>query len=140
MCKDQKYLDEASWVDKIMQLNQILNINHGVILVGPSGTGKSTAWQTLRAAQELVDQVKIDTYVIDPKAFSKDDLYGTLDPTTLEWTNGVFTFILRKVCVVQLAALHRVGSMGSPCSSCPCADHRQPARRAEPQPLDRVRR
>ena len=34
MCKDQRYLDEASWVDKIMQLNQILNINHGVILVG----------------------------------------------------------------------------------------------------------
>jgi dynein heavy chain 1 len=68
-----------------------------------AAAGKSTAWQTLRAAQELVDQTKIDTYVIDPKAFSKDDLYGTLDPTTLEWTNGVFTFILRKVCSVCLS-------------------------------------
>ena len=31
------------------------------------------------------------------KAISKEELYGSLDPTTLEWTNGVFTHILRKI-------------------------------------------
>ena len=29
--------------------------------------------------------------MIDPKALSKEALYGSLDPTTLEWTDGVFT-------------------------------------------------
>ncbi|KAJ2410106.1 dynein heavy chain, partial [Coemansia sp. RSA 2531] len=37
------------------------------------------------------------SYVIDPKSVSKDDLYGTLDPTTREWRDGLFTHLLRKI-------------------------------------------
>jgi dynein heavy chain 1 len=36
-------------------------------------------------------------HVIDPKAMPKDDLYGYMDNTTREWTDGVFTKILRKI-------------------------------------------
>lgn len=35
--------------------------------------------------------------MIDPKTLSKEQLYGNLDSTTMEWTDGVFTSILRKV-------------------------------------------
>ena len=35
--------------------------------------------------------------VIDPKAIHKEALYGTLDPTTREWNDGLFTHILRKI-------------------------------------------
>ena len=35
--------------------------------------------------------------MIEPKSISKDDLYGRLDPTTGEWTDGVFTGILRRI-------------------------------------------
>ena len=34
-------------------------------------------------------------HVIDPKAMSKEALYGVLDPNTREWTDGLFTHILR---------------------------------------------
>ena len=34
---------------------------------------------------------------MDPKAVSKDDLYGRLDSTTCEWTDGVFTATLRRI-------------------------------------------
>lgn len=34
-------------------------------------------------------------HVIDPKAMSKETLYGVLDPNTREWTDGLFTHILR---------------------------------------------
>ncbi|CAH7666339.1 hypothetical protein PPACK8108_LOCUS690 [Phakopsora pachyrhizi] len=37
------------------------------------------------------------SYVIDPKAISEDSLYDTLDPTTWERNNGLFTNILQKV-------------------------------------------
>lgn len=40
---------------------------------------------------------KISTYHIDPKALSKEELYGALDSTTLEWRDGVFTGIIRKI-------------------------------------------
>jgi dynein cytoplasmic 1 heavy chain len=97
LCNDHHYLAEPVWVDKVCQLAQIQAIHHGVIMVGPSGTGKSAAWRVLSEALEKIDGKKTEFYTIDPKALSKEELYGTLDPTTLEWTDGVFTFILRKI-------------------------------------------
>ncbi|CAK0878751.1 unnamed protein product [Prorocentrum cordatum] len=82
---------------KCMELYQIQRITHGVMLVGSVGTGKTTVWRTLLDAMEKVDNVKGDAYVVDPKAISKEELYGRLDATTLEWTDGVFTDILRRV-------------------------------------------
>lgn len=35
-------------------------------------------------------------HVIDAKAMSKDDLYGVMDPNTREWTDGLFTSIIRR--------------------------------------------
>ena len=34
---------------------------------------------------------------MDPKAITKDELYGVLDASTLEWTDGLFTHCVRKV-------------------------------------------
>lgn len=85
------------WLDKVIQLYQIQNIHHGVMMVGPSGAGKSSSWRVLLAALERVDGVEGVPYVIDPKAVSKEALYGQMDPTTREWTDGLFTSILRKI-------------------------------------------
>jgi len=89
--------ESALWIDKIMQLAEISSIHHGVILVGGAATGKTSSLSILRLALEQTSGRKISTYVIDPKALSKEDLYGALDPTTLEWRDGVFTAILRKI-------------------------------------------
>ena len=85
------------WVDKILQLNQVLNLHHGVMMVGPTGTGKSTSWRTLLKALELLDGVRGEACVLDPKAMSKAELYGKLDSTTMEWTDGIFTHKLRNI-------------------------------------------
>jgi len=44
-----------------------------------------------------VDKVKGERYIIDPKAIIKDQLYGKMDKFTMEWQDGVFTCILRKI-------------------------------------------
>jgi dynein heavy chain 1, cytosolic len=44
-----------------------------------------------------MDGIKGNMYYIDPKVVSKEKLYGTLDGTTLEWTDGIFTSIVRKI-------------------------------------------
>ena len=67
------------------------------MLVGPTGSSKSAAWQTLLSSLTKVDGIKGEKYIIDPKSLKKDDLYGVLDNTTLEWTDGIFTYILRKI-------------------------------------------
>jgi dynein heavy chain 1 len=85
------------WMTKILQLYQIQSIHHGVMMVGSSGSGKSTAWRVLLEALGKLDGVEGVSYVIDPKVMSKDALYGTLDSTTREWTDGLFTQVLRKI-------------------------------------------
>jgi dynein heavy chain 1, cytosolic len=97
LCKKHNLLPEPAFIEKVLQLNQILRIHHGVMMVGPSGSGKSAAWRLLLEALGSTDNKKGESYIIDPKAIIKDDLYGKLDATTLEWTDGVFTHVLRKI-------------------------------------------
>ncbi|XP_048259760.1 cytoplasmic dynein 1 heavy chain 1-like isoform X2 [Haliotis rufescens] len=87
----------AQWVDKVLQLYQITQLHHGLMMVGPSGSGKSTAWHVLLKALERMEGLDGVPHVIDPKSISKDALYGNLDPNTREWTDGLFTHILRKI-------------------------------------------
>ncbi|ETE61722.1 Cytoplasmic dynein 1 heavy chain 1, partial [Ophiophagus hannah] len=87
----------SMWVEKVLQLYQITQINHGLMMVGPSGSGKSMAWRVLLKALERLEGVEGVAHIIDPKAISKDHLYGTLDPNTREWTDGLFTHVLRKI-------------------------------------------
>jgi len=101
ICKSMHYNTGDNWVQKILQLNQVLEMRHGVMLVGPSGVGKSSALKVLIKGLEKVDGIKGEMYTIDPKAIGKSSLYGVLDGTTMEWTDGVFTSILRKILANQ---------------------------------------
>lgn len=82
-------------LSQVLQLYQISSLNHGLMMVGPSGSGKSTAWRVLLKALERFEGIEGVAHVIDPKAISKETLYGVLDPNTREWTDGLFTHILR---------------------------------------------
>ncbi|CAK7266377.1 dynein heavy chain [Sporothrix epigloea] len=86
-----------TWLTKVLQLYQIQGIHHGVMMVGSSGSGKSAAWRLLLDAMQQVEKVEGVSHVIDSKVMSKEALYGNLDSTTREWTDGLFTSILRKI-------------------------------------------
>ncbi|KNC81233.1 hypothetical protein SARC_06434, partial [Sphaeroforma arctica JP610] len=96
-CAERHLEATPLFIDKIVQLYQIQAIHHGVMLVGSSGSGKSCAWEILLRALERVDGQEGVSYVIDPKAISKEALYGSLDSTTREWTDGLFTGTMRKI-------------------------------------------
>ncbi|CAB3253573.1 unnamed protein product [Arctia plantaginis] len=87
----------STWMEKVLQLYQICKLNHGLMMVGPSGSGKTAAWRVLLKALERYEGIEGVAHVIDPKAMSKETLYGVLDPNTREWTDGLFTHILRKI-------------------------------------------
>lgn len=97
VCTERRLVSGEAWIDKVVQLCQIQNISHGLMMVGPSGSGKTQAWEVLLAALERLDGIEGVSYVIEPKAIDKEALYGTLDPTTREWNDGLFTHILRKI-------------------------------------------
>ncbi|KAI5304245.1 hypothetical protein KEM56_006700, partial [Ascosphaera pollenicola] len=97
IAKENHYVPSDTWISKIIQLYQIQNIHHGVMMVGKSGTGKSSAWKTLLEAMQRVEGIEGISHKIDSKVMSKEALYGNLDNTTREWTDGLFTGILRKI-------------------------------------------
>jgi dynein heavy chain 1, cytosolic len=97
ICVEKNYVASDAFVQKVLQLRQVIDMRHGIMVVGPVGVGKSAALKVLLQAMEKVDGTKGDMYVIDPKAINKDVLYGTLDGTTLEWTDGIFTSLLRRI-------------------------------------------
>ena len=97
LCQLRNLSPENKFIDKILQLYSIQKMHHGVMMVGQSGTGKSAAWRILLEALTALDNIKGESYIIDPKAVNKDNLYGKLDQTTLDWTDGVFTGTLRKI-------------------------------------------
>lgn len=52
---------------QVLQLYQIQELAHGVMMVGPSGSGKSSAWRVLMKALERLEGVEGVAHVIDPK-------------------------------------------------------------------------
>eukprot|EP00522_Entomoneis_paludosa_P000277 CAMPEP_0172474334 /NCGR_PEP_ID=MMETSP1065-20121228/69303_1 /TAXON_ID=265537 /ORGANISM="Amphiprora paludosa, Strain CCMP125" /LENGTH=4205 /DNA_ID=CAMNT_0013232513 /DNA_START=82 /DNA_END=12699 /DNA_ORIENTATION=- len=97
ICKEKDLVAAESFIQKILQLKQVMEMRHGVMTVGPVGVGKSEAINVLLQVLEKLDGTKGEIYTIDPKAVSKDRLYGSLDGTTLEWTDGIFTSLLRRI-------------------------------------------
>ncbi len=53
-------------MQKVLQLYQILRLHHGVMMVGPSGSGKSAAWRVLIEALFIHEGMKGESYIIDP--------------------------------------------------------------------------
>jgi dynein heavy chain 1 len=96
-CAARGFVMSETWLGKIEQLYKILQVNHGVMLVGRSGTGKTAAWTALLHALADPEDVDSHAYVIDPKALTKGELYGVLDNTTRDWRDGVFTATLRRI-------------------------------------------
>ncbi len=67
------------------------------MLVGPEATGKTATWTVLLESLKRLDGIEGVSYVIDPKALDKERLYGQLDHTTREWSDGLVTHIVRRI-------------------------------------------
>ncbi|XP_062938980.1 dynein axonemal heavy chain 14 [Cynocephalus volans] len=104
--------------EKIIQFHNQLQACVGVMLVGPTGGGKTTVRRILEKALILLPIVdllsvegresaskipgkkgKVDVCVLNPKSVSLGELYGQLDPNTMEWTDGLLSATIRSyVC------------------------------------------
>uniref|UniRef100_H2YVQ2 AAA+ ATPase domain-containing protein n=1 Tax=Ciona savignyi TaxID=51511 RepID=H2YVQ2_CIOSA len=91
------------WTDqlqKAVQLKEQLAVRHGVMLVGPSGGGKTTVRTVLQRAltslySSLAPKHTDESFSINPKCVSLGELYGYTDPNTLEWVDGMLAYASR---------------------------------------------
>eukprot|EP00961_Rhodomonas_salina_P021877 294642-Rhodomonas_salina.1 len=88
---------EISWqVDKVIQFYETMLTRHTVMVVGPTGGGKSVVLNTLAAAQTKLGRTT-KLHIINPKAIPLHELYGVLDPVTRDWTDGLLSNIFREM-------------------------------------------
>ncbi|VDM55898.1 unnamed protein product [Angiostrongylus costaricensis] len=83
-------------LQKVFQLYEQLRQRIGVVVVGPTGTGKSTIWRLLKKAQ-LAAGVALRTVSFNPKAMNRMKLLGHMDIDTREWSDGILTMAAREV-------------------------------------------
>ncbi|CAF4691617.1 unnamed protein product, partial [Rotaria sp. Silwood1] len=88
-------VDEVQ-VDKVVQLYETMMTRHSTMVVGPTGGGKSTVINTLVQAQTRMG-LPTKVYTLNPKACSVIELYGFLDTTTRDWTDGLLSNIFREI-------------------------------------------
>eukprot|EP01063_Lacrimia_lanifica_P022021 TRINITY_DN29731_c0_g1_i1.p1 TRINITY_DN29731_c0_g1~~TRINITY_DN29731_c0_g1_i1.p1 ORF type:complete len:4486 (+),score=1517.19 TRINITY_DN29731_c0_g1_i1:1-13458(+) len=78
----------ATAVENCVYYNQTLAARHGVMLLGPAGCGKTVARDTLAKVRST------NQHVINPRAISYQMLYGSLDPASLQWSDGVLSELM----------------------------------------------
>ncbi|KAA6419077.1 MAG: flagellar outer dynein arm heavy chain beta [Trebouxia sp. A1-2] len=88
------YQADETFCLKISQLREIFVVRWSVFLLGPAGCGKSAIWKTLMRAQQNFGE-KTFFKPINPKAVTRNELYGYLHPSTREWKEGLMSVTYR---------------------------------------------
>lgn len=88
------YQADETFCLKIGQLRELFVVRWSVFLLGPSGCGKTAIWRTLMKAQNNFGEKTIYR-PINPKAVTRNELYGYLHPATREWKEGLVSVTFR---------------------------------------------
>ncbi len=99
---------------KCMQLYESKVTRHGNMLVGLTQSGKTSCWQILCDALNLLDKQQkeanvpekdqkfkpVKTELINPKSINVDELYGFMDTAGGQqtWKQGILSDVMKQMC------------------------------------------
>ena len=102
--EDKGLQRKQTFVTKILQLYDVMCVRHGLMLVGPTGGGKTSNLHVLRdalnAVAGILDFHSVVLHTLNPKAITMGELYGEFDAITHEWTDGLVPTVVRE-CVAD---------------------------------------
>ena len=101
VAKQDKLQPDDTFTLKVLQFQELLDVRHSVMLLGPTGCGKTTIWKTLVNAhnwdteKEAYKPKRTCVYeTVNPKSVTGDELYGYMT-LAKDWKDGVISIIMR---------------------------------------------
>lgn len=102
-CEKMGLQCDSSFALKLEEFQNLLDVRHSVMLIGPAGCGKTSIWKALmqcwnsgyrqpdkRAPSKSISVAK----VLNPKALTSNELYGHMT-LQKEWKDGALSIIMR---------------------------------------------
>jgi dynein heavy chain len=91
------------FVKKQFELFDMIQVRHGMMLVGPTGGGKTCCLRALQSSCSSLKDKKdsespyqtVHVHTLNPKAITQNQLYGNFDEITREWSDGVAAELIR---------------------------------------------
>jgi dynein heavy chain len=82
-------------IAKVIQFQELLDVRHSVMLLGPAGCGKTVVWETLLNCHNVGHSKRVAiAELVNPKAITVDELYGYMT-FTKDWRDGALSIIMR---------------------------------------------
>ena len=100
--KKRNLQPHENFIAKIIQLYDTIQVRHGLMIVGPTGGGKTSNWKILQQSISDLNDGKTffttKSTVINPKAVRKPELYCDKDPMNpTEWINGIIPLLVNEL-------------------------------------------
>ncbi|XP_009290539.2 dynein axonemal heavy chain 11 isoform X1 [Danio rerio] len=92
--QELKLQPEDTFIQKVVQLEELLSVHHSVFVIGEAGTGKSQILKTLHKTYFNMGR-KPFWNDLNPKSMSNDELFGFFHPATREWKDGLLSHFMR---------------------------------------------
>jgi dynein heavy chain len=92
----EKLVYHDMWVVKVVQLYETTLVRHGIMMVGPAGSGKSRITNCLQDSLTQTTGILHKRIRMNPKAIRAEEMFGETDKLSGEWLDGIFAAMWAK--------------------------------------------